>query len=122
MGPPTHFQIFNPELLLSKGNTKIKCGAETEGKAIQRCSTWKSIPYPKPRHYCRCQEVLADRSLIELSPEKLCQSLTHTDMDAQMLTANHRTEGRVPNGGVRERTERVCNPTGRTMSERWCRD
>jgi hypothetical protein len=36
--------------------------------------------------------MFADRSLIKLSPERLCQSLT-----------NH--EHRVPNGGVRERTE-----------------
>jgi hypothetical protein len=34
MGPPTHLKNINPELLLSKGNTKN--GAETEGKAIQR--------------------------------------------------------------------------------------
>jgi hypothetical protein len=35
----------------------------------------------------------------------------------QMLAANHWTEHRVPNGGVRERTEGaegVCNPIGRT--------
>jgi hypothetical protein len=34
-----------------------------------------------------------------------------------MLTANHWTEHRDPNGGVRERTEGaegVCNPIGRT--------
>jgi hypothetical protein len=40
MGPPTHLQIFNEELLLSKENTGTKCGAETEGKAIQR------LPHP----------------------------------------------------------------------------
>jgi hypothetical protein len=30
------------------------------------CSSWGSIPYTvtKPRHYWRCQEVLADRNLI----------------------------------------------------------
>jgi hypothetical protein len=34
------------------------------------CPTWGSIPYTvtKPRHYCGCQQVLADRSLIWLSP------------------------------------------------------
>ena len=32
-----------------------------------------------------------------------------------MLTANHWTEHKVPNGGVRERTEGVCNPIGRTI-------
>jgi hypothetical protein len=36
IGPPTHLQIFIPELLLSKGNMGPKCGAETEGKAIWR--------------------------------------------------------------------------------------
>jgi hypothetical protein len=48
------------------------------------CPTWGSIPYivPKPAGYCGCWEVLADRSLIELSPEKLCQSLTSAKADA----------------------------------------
>jgi hypothetical protein len=44
------------------------------------CPTWGSIPYTV-RHYCGCQEVLADRSLIRLSPERLCQSLTNTEVD-----------------------------------------
>jgi len=34
MGLLTHLQNFNPELLLSEGNTVKKSGAETEGKAI----------------------------------------------------------------------------------------
>jgi hypothetical protein len=38
IGPPTHLKIFYPELVLSKGNTGTKSGAETEGKAIQRLS------------------------------------------------------------------------------------
>ena len=40
--------------------------------------TWGSISYTvtKPRHYCGFQQVLADRSLIQLSPERLCQCLT----------------------------------------------
>jgi hypothetical protein len=33
MEPPTYLQNFNPKLLLSKGNTGMKCGAKTEGKA-----------------------------------------------------------------------------------------
>jgi hypothetical protein len=40
--------------------------------------------------------------LIQLSPERLCQILTNTD---SMLLANHRTEHRDLNGGVRGRTE-----------------
>jgi hypothetical protein len=48
------------------------------------CPTWRPIPYTiaKPRHYCGCQQVLADRSLIQLSPERLCQCLTNTEVDA----------------------------------------
>jgi hypothetical protein len=39
MGPPTLIKNFNPELLLSKGNTGTKSGgAETEGRTIQRLS------------------------------------------------------------------------------------
>jgi hypothetical protein len=34
MGPLTHLQDFNPELLLFKGNIGTKSGAESEGKAI----------------------------------------------------------------------------------------
>jgi hypothetical protein len=48
------------------GDTETKCGAETEGKAIQ------TLPHlgihliynSKPRYCCGCQEILADRSLI----------------------------------------------------------
>jgi hypothetical protein len=62
----------------------------------------------------RSQEVLADRSLIQLSSEKLCQSL---QIQRQMFAINHWTEYRVPKGGVRERTEVaewVCSPIGGT--------
>jgi hypothetical protein len=78
------------------------------------CPTWGSISYTdtKPIYYCGCQEVLADSSLIYLSPERLCQSLTNTEADAlsQLSTES-------PNIGVRERTEGaegVCSPIGGT--------
>ena len=63
---------------------ETKCGAGTEEKAIQRLSHPGTIPYTatKPGHYCGCQEVLADGSLIWLSLERLCQSLTNTEVDA----------------------------------------
>jgi hypothetical protein len=35
-GHPTNLQNFNPDFLLSKGNTGIKYGTEIEGKANQR--------------------------------------------------------------------------------------
>jgi hypothetical protein len=41
--------------------------------------------------------VLADRNLIQLSPERLCQIFTNTDADAQMLQpTNHLDEHRDP--------------------------
>jgi len=69
MGPSTYLKIFNSELLLSNGNAGTKSAAETEGKAIQRLSSLEIHPVftytdTKLRHYRRCQEVLADRSLI----------------------------------------------------------
>ena len=72
--------------ILAGGNIETKCGAETEGKAIQRPPpTLSSIPYivTKLRPYCGCWEVLADQSLIWLSPERLCQSLTNTEEKAR---------------------------------------
>jgi hypothetical protein len=102
---------------------EIKYRAETEGKATQRLFHLEIHPIytvTKPRHYCGCQEVYAERSLIWLSPERLCQSLTNTETDARrMLATNHWSEHRVPNRGVRERTKGVegdCNSTGRTIS------
>jgi hypothetical protein len=53
MGPPIHLQNFNPELLLTKGNTGTKSGAETEGKAILTLPLLGFITYSdtKPGHY-----------------------------------------------------------------------
>jgi hypothetical protein len=47
------------------------------------CPSWGFIPYAvtKPRHWCGCQEVHAERSLMWLSPERPCQSLTNTEVD-----------------------------------------
>uniref|UniRef100_A0A0V1KHE1 Uncharacterized protein n=1 Tax=Trichinella nativa TaxID=6335 RepID=A0A0V1KHE1_9BILA len=44
MRPPTHLKNINPEFLLSKENAGTK--------------------NTKPRHHCRCQEELADKSLV----------------------------------------------------------
>ena len=45
--------------------------------------TWGSIPWTttKTRHYNRCQQEIADRSLIYLSTERLCHCLTNTAVD-----------------------------------------
>jgi hypothetical protein len=56
---------------------KKRKGQRVEQRLKERpprdCPTWGLIPHAdtKLRHYCWCQEVLADRSLIQLSPERL---------------------------------------------------
>ena len=66
-------QSVDTLILLRRGNkipmegvTETKCGAETEGMAIQKLPHLGSIPYisTKPRHYCRYQQEPADRRLI----------------------------------------------------------
>jgi hypothetical protein len=70
--------------ILTGGNMETKCGAETVGKAIQRlphlgihpiysCQTWADAG---------CWEVLADKSLIWLSPHRLFKSLANTEANA----------------------------------------
>ena len=53
-------------------------------KIMGSSPTRGSIPYTlnKLGYNCGCWEVLADRTLIQVSPEKLCQSLTNTEADA----------------------------------------
>jgi hypothetical protein len=66
--PPTHLKNINPELFLSKGNTGTECGAETEGKAIQRLPHLGIHPIYSYQTQIillmPIQQVLADRSLI----------------------------------------------------------
>jgi len=98
--------------ILTGGNTDIKSGAGTD----RDCPTWGSIRYEdvKPSHYCCCQEVLADKSLIWMSLRGSAKALL---IHMRMPAANHWTEHGDPNGGVREKTEGaegVCNPIGRT--------
>jgi hypothetical protein len=49
-----------------EGVTETKCGTETEGITIQRLPDLgiHTNTFTKPRHYVRCQQKLADRSLI----------------------------------------------------------
>ena len=69
--------------LLIGGNMETKCGAETEGKAIQRLPHLGIHPVYNHKHFCGCQQVLADRSL--LSPKRLHQCLTNAEVDAHSL-------------------------------------
>jgi hypothetical protein len=67
-----------------EGVTEKKCGADTETMTMQRLPHLGSIPYitTKPRHYCGYQQELADRSLIYMFSERLCQCLTNTEVFA----------------------------------------
>jgi hypothetical protein len=69
------------------------------------CPTWGSISYTvtKPRLYYGCQQVLAERSLIELSPERVCQYITNTEVDAH----SHWTEHGATDGGAIKRTQEL---------------
>jgi hypothetical protein len=55
-------------VLLRRGNKNSweQYGDKVWSRDPRDCPTWESIPYTvtKPRHYCGCQEVLADKSLI----------------------------------------------------------
>jgi hypothetical protein len=51
-------------------------------------SRFISCTVTKPKHYCRYQEVLADRNLIGISSKRLCQTL--------QLAANHLTKHGAP--------------------------
>jgi hypothetical protein len=65
-----------------EGVTETKYEAETKVMIIQRLSHLGIHPiYRKPRHYCVCHQVLADKNLIKLSPKRLCQCLTNTEVD-----------------------------------------
>ena len=64
---------MDTSILLIRGNKipmegviETKYGAETEGMTIQRLPYLGIHPYTttKPRHYCKCQQVLTDRSLL----------------------------------------------------------
>jgi hypothetical protein len=67
-------QGVDVSVLLRRGNKmpmggimETKSGTETEGKAIQRLTHLEIQPIFKLRHYCGCQQVLADRSLTAFS-------------------------------------------------------
>jgi hypothetical protein len=85
-------QSVDASVLLRRGN-KMLTGGNMETSKEQRLKerpskdfpTWGSIPYivAKPGCYCGCWEVLVDRSLICVSPDRLCQNLTNTEADAR---------------------------------------
>jgi hypothetical protein len=69
--------------ILMGGNIQTNLEQRLKERPFRDCPIWGSIPYTdtKPRHYCRCQEMLADRSLIQLLLRGF-QSLVNTKADA----------------------------------------
>jgi hypothetical protein len=70
-------------VLLSRVN-KILIGDKIRSREWRKghpetASPGDPLPDTKSRHYCGCQKVLADGSLIWLFPERLCQNLTNTE-------------------------------------------
>jgi len=66
----------------------------------------------KPRQYCWCQEVHADRSCLLRGSARAWQ------IQRRMLAANHWTEKGIPTGRVRGRiegAEGICHPIRTTM-------
>ena len=105
-------QSVDASVLLRRGT---KCGAENEEKAIQR------LPHLGMHsiYSLQTQTLLwTPRSTCWQEPDlTVSWEARAWQIQRQMLTANHWTEHKVPNGGVRERTEEaegVCNPIGRT--------
>jgi hypothetical protein len=67
--------------ILTGGNMETKCGAETEGKAIQRLPHLRIHPIYS-HHTWMLFWMLGKGNQILLSPERLCHSLRNTEMDA----------------------------------------
>jgi hypothetical protein len=102
MGPLTHLQNFSPELLLSKGNTGTKNGTESEGKA-RDCPPGdpSHVQTPNPYTFADAKKCLLTGAWYSCL---LRGSARASPIQMWMLVANHWTEHRVPNGGVRGRT------------------
>jgi hypothetical protein len=69
MKPKKEDQSMDASVLLRRENkisARVNVETNVEQKLKERpsgdCPTWESIPYraANPRHYCGCQEVLAD--------------------------------------------------------------
>jgi hypothetical protein len=111
-------QSVDTSILLRRGNKipmegviETKFRAEIEEMTIQGIQT---INNHKLIYYGRCQQELADMSLIKLSPERLCQCLTNTEVGAHSHPLDRH---RVTNEGARESTQGakgVCSPIGGT--------
>ena len=104
MGPPTHLQNKNPELLLSKQNTGTKIGAETEGKATQRLS-YLGIR-PLYRHQIYTLLLMPRSSCWQKSDIAILRySSRPWQIQRRRMTAKHWIEHGNTNGRFGRRTE-----------------
>jgi hypothetical protein len=72
-----------------EGVTKTKCAAEIEGMTIQRGLHLGIHPINNQTQKLLRMSTSADRSLIKLCPERLCQCLTSTEVDAHSPPPTH---------------------------------
>jgi hypothetical protein len=80
----THLKNFDPELLLSKGNTVTKQWSRDQRKGHpETAPIWDTshVQTPHPYTIVDVKNVLADRSLVWLCSERLYQLLTKIDAD-----------------------------------------
>jgi hypothetical protein len=74
-GSPTQVERWDHPPISKVLNQSCSCLKEIKVQRVEQrlkerpsrdCPTWESIPHAdtKPRHYCGCQGVLADKSLI----------------------------------------------------------
>jgi len=97
--------------ILKRGDIETKCGAETEGKAIQRLPHLGIQPiYIQPPNL----NSIAYAKKYKLTGawySCLLRGFARAwQIQRQMLKANHWPENKIPIGGVRERIEGVAAP------------
>ena len=83
----TSFLLRMGNKIPMEGVTETKFRAEPEGMTIQRLPHLGIHPINnhQTQSLGRCQQEPADRSLIQLSPAKLCQCMANTDVDDHKL-------------------------------------
>jgi hypothetical protein len=109
-------QNQGPSVLLRWGNKIVtgpnmvtKYGTDTEAKVSKTARPGYPYIVTKCKHYCRCEEVHHDRSLICMSPGSLCQSLTNIEVVSHSMWFSME----VLEKGLKEQ-KGILNPIRRT--------
>lgn len=106
---------------MSKGNSDKKWSRDWRKGQPETTSPWNpSHAENKLWHYFWCQDVLADRSLVWLSSERLFQHLTKKDSDTHSQQLVCAWGPLWKSLGRTERSQWDCNPIERTtVSTNW---